>query len=325
MDNKSTYSAESAGGLMVTKVLIGQPQTTVAEIIKRIAKESWEDIHNVYVLSPSNTLLGKVRLKKILAVDQKTKLIQILDKIKISVSPTTDQEKVVIEAVRNDVKSIPVVDRNNHLLGIVTADKIIDVLHMEHLEDFLRFSGIRGRGSRIVELISARIFELVGSRFPWLFVGLLVGFVVSITTSRFERALAENIALVFFLPIIAYMSDAIGTQTETIFIRALTLFKINLYSYILREGIVGLIIGTLLGFISAVFAFILSGSHLIAIVVGLSLVISLTIASVLACITPLVLRSLNKDPAIGSGPFTTAIQDFISVLVYLSIASVVLS
>lgn len=174
------------------------------------------------------------------------------------------------------------------------------------------------------ELVSAKFWDLIKIRLPWLMVGLVGGLLASTVVSRFETSLQETLALAFFIPVITYMSDAIGTQTETILIRALTNLKFNISKYIYRELLLGAVAGSVLGIVTGVFAYFLSASPKVGYVVGLSLFLSMTFATVLACFTPLVLRSFGKDPAIGSGPFTTAVQDVVSLLVYFSVAMMIL-
>lgn len=174
------------------------------------------------------------------------------------------------------------------------------------------------------ELVTARFWDLIAIRLPWLVVGLVGGLVASIIVSRFELSLRENIALAFFIPVIAYMSDAIGTQTETIFIRALSNLQFSISKYISREFMVGALLGSVMGILTGVFGYFLSGSIDVGFVVGFSLFVAMSLATTLACITPLILRGLGKDPAVGSGPFTTALQDVVSLTIYLIVASIVL-
>lgn len=174
------------------------------------------------------------------------------------------------------------------------------------------------------ELVNVRFWDLIKIRFPWLMLGLGGALVASFLISRFELSLREHIALAFFIPVIAYMSDAIGTQTETIFVRALTDLKFNITKYILREFMVGAVIGMIVGGLSGFAAYLISGSTDIGYVVGFSLILSMTTATILACLTPLLLTWLKKDPAVGSGPFTTALQDMVSLTLYFLIASMIL-
>lgn len=174
------------------------------------------------------------------------------------------------------------------------------------------------------ELVTARFGDLIKIRLPWLIIGLGGGLLASVVVSRFELSLRENIALAFFIPVITYMSDAIGTQTETILIRALTNLQFNITKYIWREFWVGVVTGAILGSVTGIFAYFLSSSFNVAFVVGLSLFLAITVAAVLACVTPLVLRSLGRDPAAASGPITTAIQDVVSLLIYFIVAILIL-
>lgn len=174
------------------------------------------------------------------------------------------------------------------------------------------------------ELVNARFWDLIKLRFPWLVIGLVGGLVASVIVSKFELPLRQNIALAFFIPVIAYMSDAIGTQTETVFIRALTDLQFSIPKYISREIIIGAIFGIIFGFLAGMAGFIIGGSFDVAQVVGISLFLSMTVATGLACFTPILLKAFKQDPAVGSGPFTTAMQDVVSLTIYFLVASIIL-
>ena len=320
----NSYTIETAGELMTTKIPTAKKNETVAHILKRLATPQWDDVHTVYIVTEERKLEGRIPLTKILSSPPYTILGRLMEEVKITVTPHTDQERIVVETVKNDVKSLPVVDHDHIFIGAITSDKIIDVLHEEHLEDFLRSAGIHGKGRRIINLIDESIVQVVVARLPWLIVGLLIGLFGSIITSKFQLSLREHIALVFFIPIITYMSDAVGTQTESIFIRTETVTKIQLHGYLIRETIVGFLMGIVLGITTSIFGYFLSGSMVIGIVVGISLFTSITFATVLAIITPSILKFLGKDPALGSGPFTTSLQDVISLFIYFSIAKLFL-
>lgn len=175
------------------------------------------------------------------------------------------------------------------------------------------------------ELVNAKFWDLIKLRFPWLVIGLVGGLLASVIVSQFEQFLKQNVALAFFISIMAYMSDAIGSQTETVFIRALTNLKFSIPRYIAREILLGALMGLVFGLLSGIAAFVISGSFRIGIAVGISLFLSMTIATGLACVTPIVLKAFKQDPAVGAGPFTTAVQDLVSLTIYFTIASFVLS
>lgn len=174
------------------------------------------------------------------------------------------------------------------------------------------------------ELVNAKFWDLIKIRFPWLIIGLGGGLLASLVVSHFELTLRQTVALAFFIPVIAYMSDAIGTQTETVFIRALSNLKFNISKYIVREIIVGATLGSAFGFLAGIFAYFLANSMAVGTIVGLSLFLSMTIATGLACVTPIILRGFKQDPAVGSGPFTTALQDVVSLTIYFFIAALLL-
>lgn len=166
--------------------------------------------------------------------------------------------------------------------------------------------------------------SLIKARLPWLLIGLIGGLLATLLVSRFEQLLSKNIALAFFLPIIVYLSDAIGTQTENIYVRDLAKFKDDFLKYLFKEILIGIIFGTLFGLLLALFAKIWLGSDLFALTVGLSMLINSIIAPVMALIIPELLSKRKTDPALGAGPFTTIIQELISLCVYFIIAMIII-
>lgn len=165
---------------------------------------------------------------------------------------------------------------------------------------------------------------LLRLRIPWLILGLLGGVAASFIVSRFEEILSQNISLAFFLPVIVYMSDAIGTQTETIFVRDLARGKVKFTTYLLKEVMLGLILGSIFGISIGLVVYFWIGSVDIALTVGLAMAINVALAPVVALIVPEVLFKEHSDPALGGGPFTTIIQDIISILIYFLVASLIL-
>ncbi len=167
--------------------------------------------------------------------------------------------------------------------------------------------------------------SIVKTRLPWLILGLLGGTVASIVVSNFENIIKNNLSLAYFLPVIVYMSDAIGTQTETIFVRDLAVKKLSFLKYLLKEIIVGIIFGLILGLSIGVIAKIWLGSDQIALIVGLSMFVNAALAPIIAISIPEFIFKEHADPAPGSGPFATVIQDVISILIYFLIATIVLN
>jgi magnesium transporter len=324
MKKMQAYFPDTAEEVMARKIPTARKSDTVGHVLNELAKNSWDDIETVYVTSEEEGLLGLIPIHTLLISQRSEQLSKVMEHVRLKVSPHEDQEQLVIEAIHKDVTSVPVVDHQNHLLGAVTSDQIVDILHKEHLEDLLRASGIRGEGTRILDLINGRLRHVILARLPWLIVGLGIGFISSLIVSRFEQFLNTNVEIAFFISMIAYMSGAMSTQSETMFIRAVTVLKINIGRYLVRELFVGIIIGAIVGVLAGLGAYILSHSVEVALAVGLALLISMSVATVLACVVPWVIKSLGRDPAIGSGPFATAIQDLLSITIYFLIAHVIL-
>lgn len=166
--------------------------------------------------------------------------------------------------------------------------------------------------------------HLLRLRIPWLFLGLLGGMVASVIVSEFEDVLIRTLELAFFLPVIVYMSDAIGTQTETIYVRSLAKGKPRLLTYLLKESALGLTLGIVFGLVLGLFAYWWIGSTTVAVTVGLAMLLNSAIAPIIALLIPAIIFKERRDPAIGAGPFATVIQDNISLVIYFLVASAVL-
>lgn len=165
---------------------------------------------------------------------------------------------------------------------------------------------------------------LIEHRLPWLVVGLLGGIGLTVVSAKFEHLLSQNIALAFFIPVIVYMADAVGTQTQTVFVRNLNKKRTHFSVYLVKEFLLGLFLGVLFGALIGLFAYFVFKSMSIAFTVGLAMLANMAFAPVLALIIPTIIKKEHQDPAVGSGPFTTVIQDFISLITYFLIATVIL-
>lgn len=166
--------------------------------------------------------------------------------------------------------------------------------------------------------------QLLQERLPWLIVGLIGGGIASQIAARYEALLASHVSLAFFIPIIVYMSDAVGTQTETVYVRNLSRKQLNFWVYLIKEFLVGIAFGALFGLLIGSFVYLWRGEYEIALTVSLAMAASVASAPVVALITSVTLQKEHADPAVGAGPFTTVIQDLISLLIYFAIASVII-
>lgn len=166
--------------------------------------------------------------------------------------------------------------------------------------------------------------HLIGDRLPWLFLGLIGGIIATFIISKYEVLLATDIRLAFFIPIIVYLSDAVGTQTETIYIRILGKKKVDFWHYMIKETLVGFGVGIIFGLLLGIFTAWWLQSGALGLTIGLTLLINQTLAPALAVIIPNLLRRSHTDPALGAGPVATISQDLFSVLIYFLIASLII-
>lgn len=176
----------------------------------------------------------------------------------------------------------------------------------------------------ITDDIREGTLRLVRSRLPWLIVGLAVGTLISFMVSRFENVLSADPNLVFFIPVIVYLADAVGEQTENVYVRNLSKFKDEFAKYVAKEIIVGFFLGIILAFLMGIVAFFWLKSTQTAVTVGFAMFLNITIAPVVAVVVPEILFKKHVDPALGGGPFTTGIQQGISLLIYFLVATFII-
>lgn len=311
---------ETVGSIMAKLVPTCQQTHTRSEIIGIVSNKKWESIHNVYVLDKQKKLLGIVHVDSLLAASQQSTAKDLMTPVRESLRKTDDQEKAIYLAVKDDIIAIPVVDDNNIFIGAITAHSLIDLMHNQHVEDSFLTAGIRGKAGHIAQLAAERTVLIVRSRAPWVVFGLAVGLGLGLISSLFEEALAANVAIAYFIPVVAYIADSVGTQSEAIAVRALATLKINAALYLGKEFLVGIMLGSIMGVLGGAGAWVISHSPSIGLAVGLSLFVASLIAATLAATIPMIFKALGKDPALGSGPLATAFQDVVSIVVYFLFA-----
>lgn len=317
--------------IMVKKIPLATPSDTVSHVLSFISKDGWEDIHSICVISQERELLGIVPIHKLLVSDRQEKIENIMEKVKVFAYPHVAQEKIVLEAIKHDVQFVPVVDSDNHFLGAITSDQIIDILHRErhrHTGTLLRMVGIHGQQAihSVDDYFKVSIFDSIRVRIPFLIIGLIGGVLAAQIIGSFEAALEKQIILAAFIPMIVYMADAIGTQTETIFVRNVALdHKMKVMKFLTREISIGLGVALVCGLLVSLYSFIKYQSPYLGLVLGPSIFLATFFAIIIGTFTPWLLYKWKKDPAIGTGPVSTILQDMASVTAYFVIATLLLN
>ncbi len=319
------YPQETVGNRMSTNVPVFHKDDTFRQVLNGLTKYHWDSVRVIYVVDDANVLLGIVDIAETADISEDTELEAVMKQPLSSLHPGVDQEKAVFIAIHNDVVAIPVIDKQGVLHGAITGHTIIDIMHEEHVEDAMLTAGLRSKNSSILKLATQRTSLIVKSRAPWLIIGLIISMGLGLITSFFEETLEASIALAFFIPVIAYIAGSVGAQSSIITVRALATMKINVIHYLLKEVLVGISLGVILGTLGAIGAFAISQSMEVAAVVGLALLAANAIGCTLASAVPMLLKKMGKDPALGSGPMATALQDILSLLIYFLLAVAIIS
>jgi magnesium transporter len=309
---------DTAGEHLVLRVLHASPHETVGTLRQRLAAGVQVDsAEAVYLLDGRRHLLGLVPMSRLLRARPE----QILADIAIAPVPAVrigaDQEHVASLALQHGLTSMPVVDRRGHFAGVVPPLALLEVLRREHVEDLHRFAGIGPEESgRAREAIEAPPIRRARDRLPWLLVGLAGSMLATFIVAGFEAALEARIAIAFFVPGIVYLADAVGTQSEAIAVRGLSLSRLPLARLLAGELRTGLLIGITLALLVLGPIWWWFGDADLAVAVAVALLAASTCATTIGFALPWLLARSGRDPAFGSGPIATIIQDMLSLLIY---------
>lgn len=319
------YEAETAGRIMTTEYICLKRELTVDEALKRV-KENAKDketIYTLYITNSSRKLEGVLSLKDLFIADSNSKIEDIMQKKVVKVSTDTDQEKVAKILQEFDLLAIPVVDKEDRLVGIVTIDDAMDILEEEATEDIFDNAGLadltKKESNRSDVLINGSLMQIWKVRLPFLVITLFAGLLAGAVIEGFEATLQSIAVVAVFIPVIMDMGGNIGTQSSTVFARGLLLGQIkmkDIKKHLLKEMSVGLSIGSLVGVSAGIVATIWQGIPELGMAVGLALIITMTIATILGFIVPYTLIKLNIDQAAGTDPIITSIKDVTGLLIY---------
>lgn len=320
------YPEDTAGGLMTTEFVAILENLKAEEVMQKIylMASSAKTIYYIYVINQEKRLVGVLSLRELLISFSKAPKIPIKEIMKtqvINVEANMNQEKVAEIVSKYDLGAIPVVDEKQRLLGIITADDIINVVKEETAEDLYKMGGMVAEKD---QLIDASIFQVVKARIPWLLVCLAGGLIAGNIIGIFEASLKAVIALAFFIPVIMDMGGNAGTQSATIIVRGIATGQINPKEIwkivIFKEFQIGLVLGILSGILVGIVAGLWQRMIELGMVVGISMFLTVTLAATLGGMLPPIFKFLNVDPALASGPFITTIKDITALCIYFGIA-----
>ena len=284
---------------------------------------SFEAIDCVCIVDVHERFRGAAPLARVLAASAAQKVEELVQPGWPLAAPDDDQELVAMRALHAGVSSLPVVGEDGRLFGVVPSATLMRILRHEHIEDLHRLAGIEREGTKLHADLHGAPTRRARHRLPWLVLGLAGSIGAAAVVSGFEAMLQKNVVLAFFVPMIVYLADAVGTQTEAIVVRGLSLNRTPLSKLILGE----LATGALIGIVLAVLAFpavaLLFGDVRIAVSVSIAIAAAGTVATTIGLVLPWALQRLGSDPALGSGPLATIIQDVLSILIYFAVAMLI--
>ena len=310
---------EPVGRHLIAAVARARPEERVEAVRARLAHEKPASLELVLVVGADGRLAGVVPIGRIFSTAAHALVGEAMERSFPRVTPDTDQEHAASLALHHGVDALPVVDGEGRALGVMPSQALLQVLRREHVEDLHRLALDAGEASQARHAIDDPPLRRVRHRLPWLLVGLAGSALATATMAGFEATLASNIAVAFFVPGIVYLADAIGTQSEAIAVRGLSLTRAGIGHLLGGELRTGMLLGAVLGLLSFLPVWLVFGDPRLAAAVGAAIFGAGTVAASLGMLLPWWLARSGRDPALGSGPAATVIQDVISLLVYFAV------
>ncbi len=320
------YHPETAGGLMSPDFMYLDEDLTVEEAIKKVQKrsEDKEMVFYLYITHGDGQLTGVLSLRELILQPMHRQLKNIMNTKVISVTTDTDQEEVAHVVSQYNILAVPVVDATFKLVGIITVDDVIDVIRKEATEDFLQMAG----AGKDQEILLKSTLQNALIRAPWLAASWVGGIAAMYIITAFEGELMKTLALASFIPVVIGMGGNIATQSSTIVVRGIATGRINMEEFfrvIFKEFKVGLILGSIYGLLLGIMAWLgFTDPVQLGLVVGISVFFVMVMSATVGTVVPLVLKRLDVDAAVATGPFVTTSIDIIGVYMFFMVARLLL-
>ncbi len=317
------FPEDSAGRLMQAEFISVPPYWTVGQTIDylRETDDLPDDFLEIYITDPTHTPIGVVHLAEILRAQRPRVMQELLHEDFYIMQAETDREEVARLFERYNLVTAPVVDDDQRLIGVITADDVFEVIAEEASEDILRLGGVGD------EAVTDTVFETARSRASWLFLNLLTAIAASLVIGLFDASIEKMVALAVLMPIVASMGGNAGTQTLTITVRALAtqeLLPVNAARLVYRELGVGFINGFVFAIITGFIGAYWFGDNLLGVVLAAAMIVNLVVAAMAGILIPISLNRMKIDPALASSVFVTTVTDVIGFFAFLGFATLFL-
>jgi len=326
IDNLMTFPENTAGSLATVDYVAARAGWTVEQTLAHIRKvgKDAELISYVYVLNPRGQLIDVVSIKELILASPQTKLSELVSKNPISVRADSDQEEAARLLSQYDFLAIPVVDHDNRMVGIISVDDLVDVIQDEATEDIQKLGGSEPLPEAYLKTPIGTIFR---KRVSWLLLLFLAQGITGSIMQRYSEVLSQVIALTFFIPLLIDAGGNAGSQTVATLVRALAIGEITVkdtWKVLRKEVVTGILLGTVVGAAAFLRTRIMGVTGNLSHVVALSALFTVTWASTMAALLPMLLHKLKVDPAIVSGPVITTLVDAVGIFGYFTIARLLL-
>ncbi len=321
------YPENSAGSLMTIEYVDLHDYFTVRKAMDHIRRTGIdkETVYTCYVIDEQRRLVGHVSLRKLIIAPESTYIRDIMDTNTVSAMTTDDQEAIAEDFRRYDLTSIPVTDKENRLVGIITIDDILDVIQDENTEDIKKMAAIIPSDEKYMD---TGVMHLVTHRLPWLMIMMLSATFSSTIITHFESVLAGAVALTAFIPMLTGSAGNSGSQTSVTVIRNMSLGEVELsdwLSVLWKEVRVAVVTGTALAVVNFLRMVIFSGTTvMVSLTVSITLMLAIVLSAAVGCLLPMGAKRLGLDPAVMASPMITTIVDCCALLIYFMIAGAML-
>ena len=317
------YPEDTAGTIMTTEFVDLKENITVEKAFENIKKRGLkkETVYNCYVLSIDRKLLGIIDIKDLLVADRDKLVKDIMETNVIKIQTIEDQEEVAKVFEKYDCVAVPVVDKEDRLVGIITIDDAIDVMQEETMEDFEKMAAITPTDNTYFK---TSVLTHSKNRIVWLLILMFTSIITGTIIENFQATISSLPLLVAFIPLLMGTGGNCGSQSSTLIIRGLATDEIStkdILKAMWKEFRVGILVGLVLAIANAIRIIVQYNDVNIAIVVGATLICTVVIAKLLGCVLPILAKKLKLDPAIMASPLITTIVDTISVLVFFNIST----
>lgn len=314
-----------AAAYIETAVPTAAPTDSAKAVRQALVGRAFANAEIVFVVDGENRLLGAMPLTDILVADPARPIGPLVKTDWPRIPPELHREEAASLAIRTGVAALAVCDAHGYFRGAVTAESLLGILRDEHMEDLHHMAGILSRSETARDALTAAPHRRALYRLPWILVGFAGSVIATGLMQQFEGMLQANIALALFIPAIVYLADAVGTQAEAVAVRGISLNGAGVARLLAGEVATGGLIGLTLAVLAFVLVAVFFNDMRLASCVAVSLFVAGSIATTIGFVLPWAFSRTGIDPALGSGPLGTVVQDVITILVYFGVATLLLT